>query len=63
MKNEIVACACGSLHARYELYDARGIFCCYVCEKCEAEKRKKYRPEIFEDPNYTSDETIDLDDE
>jgi hypothetical protein len=41
-------CRCGSELPRYDLTDAAGIFCCYVCEECEAEKKKKYRPEIFE---------------
>ena len=41
-------CLCGSGFTRYELVDAAGIFCTYVCSKCEAEKKKKYRSEIFE---------------
>jgi hypothetical protein len=28
-------------------YDAQGIFLCYVCPKCKAEKLKGYRPEIL----------------
>jgi hypothetical protein len=31
-------CDCGSLLARFPKYDARGIFLCYVCEKCEQKK-------------------------
>jgi hypothetical protein len=46
---------------RRSLYDARGIFCAYVCDKCETEKRARYRPEIFEDSNYACDEAIDED--
>ena len=46
---------------RRSLYDARGIFCTYVCDKCETEKRARYRPEIFEDSNYACDEAIDED--
>lgn len=42
-------CNCGSGKPRYELVDAAGIFCTFVCEKCEAEKRKKYNPKIFSD--------------
>ena len=38
------------------LYDAKGIFCTYVCPKCETDKRKKYRADIFEDSNYWQDE-------
>lgn len=41
-------CRCGSELPRYDLTDAAGIFCTYVCEECEAEKKKKYRSEIFE---------------
>lgn len=54
-------CPCGSGKARDELVDARGIFCCYVCEDCEDEKRKRYRPEIFEDSNYGCDEQVEDD--
>ena len=35
--------------SRRGLYDAAGIFCCYVCDNCERAKRKIYRPEIFDD--------------
>ena len=38
------------------LYDACGIYCCRVCDDCEAEKRARYRPEIFDDINYESTE-------
>lgn len=40
-------CSCGSGEPRYPLTDAAGIFCCYVCSVCEAEKRKGYNPDIF----------------
>jgi hypothetical protein len=46
------ACFCGSGHDRYALYDARGIFCAYVCDACVEAKRATYRPEIFEDSSY-----------
>jgi hypothetical protein len=57
-------CSCGSGRTREELLDARGIFCCYVCPSCEAEKRRDlawrvqhqlggpYRPEVLSDPGY-----------
>jgi hypothetical protein len=32
-----------------ELLDAAGIYCGRVCDKCEAEKRAKFRPEIFDE--------------
>ena len=51
-------CPCGSGWDREPLYDARGIFCCYVCPTCEKEKKVKYRTDIFTDPNYWCDEPI-----
>ena len=44
---------------RRALFDARGIFCCYVCDACEEVKRSRYRPEIFTDPNYKADEPFE----
>jgi hypothetical protein len=41
-------CPCGSGLPRRELVDAAGIFCTFVCDKCEAEKRAKFRPQIFD---------------
>ena len=43
------ACHCGSGLPRFELKDAAGIFCTFVCDDCEAEARKKYRPQIFDE--------------
>lgn len=54
-------CPCGSGLPRRELVDARGIFCGFVCDKCERAKRKKFRPDIFTDSNYWADEPIDDD--
>jgi hypothetical protein len=54
-------CYCGSGKPRRDLVDARGIFCAYVCDACEAEKRKGYRPEIFTDANYEASEPIEED--
>ncbi len=48
--------------ARWALTDTRGIFCCYVCDVCEAEKRARYRADIFEDAQYWHDEPIDEED-
>ena len=44
---------------RWELRDARGIFCCFVCDRCEEVKRLAYRPDIFTDANYWHSEPID----
>ena len=52
-------CGCGSGEYRRELVDARGIFCGYVCDACEPERRAGYRPEIFSDSGYECDEEID----
>ena len=52
-------CACGSGQWRRELKDARGIFCTFVCDKCERRKRREFRAEIFSDPAYETDEPIE----
>ena len=41
-------CRCGSGKPRFELLDAAGIFCGFVCDDCEATQRRKFRPEVFE---------------
>jgi len=53
------SCPCGSGRPRRALNDARGIFCGYVCDRCEAATRRRFRPEIFTDPQYEADEAID----
>lgn len=42
-------CSCGSGEDRYELVDAAGIFCAYVCTTCEAKKKATFNPRIFSD--------------
>lgn len=54
-------CRCGSGEEQFLLYDARNICCGAVCGKCVEEVKSKFRPEIFEDGNYTADEPIDED--
>lgn len=54
-------CPCGSGLSRFRLYDARGIFVATVCEDCEGRTRAKYRPEIFTDRNYWTDEPVEPD--
>lgn len=44
---------------RFAIHDARGIFCCYACPRCEREKRSRFRAEVFTDPNYAADEPIE----
>ena len=55
-------CRCGSGKERYGLSDARGIFCCYMCEDCEKEKRSRYRAEVLVNSNYECDEPIEPED-
>ncbi len=52
-------CPCGSGKEGFPLSDARGIYCCQICDDCEEKKRAKYRPEIFEDGGYEAEEPID----
>lgn len=54
-------CRCGSGQPWFPLYDARGVYCQSVCKACEKAVIRKYRTEIFTDPNYDCDETIDAD--
>lgn len=52
-------CYCGSGLRAPERLDARGIFLNYSCDKCWPEKKKQYRPEVLDDPNYYADEPIE----
>jgi hypothetical protein len=52
MTMTIKQCPCGSGHERYELRDAAGIFCAFVCEKCEDERRSRFNPIIFDGETY-----------
>jgi hypothetical protein len=45
----------------WELRDARGISCGYVCDRCVEWKMGGYRPEIFSDSQYYADEPIEED--
>ena len=55
-------CRCGSGEDHYPLMDARGIFCGYVCSQCETQYKKKFRPEVFTNPNYWTTENVEEDD-
>jgi hypothetical protein len=44
---------------REAIYDARGIFLTYVCDKCRKEKLSGFRADVLDDPNYWHDEPID----
>lgn len=52
-------CPCGSGLDKRDLVDARGIFCCYVCDQCEDKKMAGYRKDIFTDPAYVADDLGD----
>jgi hypothetical protein len=54
-------CPCGSGTFPDAQHDARRIFLCYTCPKCEAEKLSHYRPDVLADSNYWADEPIDAD--
>lgn len=54
-------CGCGSGELSKAVYDARGIFVTFCCNKCRDRKLRGYRPEIFTNPNYHVDEPIEED--
>lgn len=54
-------CDCGSGEYHEAQYDARGIFLCYTCPKCEKKKLSRFRPDVLTDPGYWTDEPIDED--
>jgi hypothetical protein len=61
LEDDMRPCPCGSEEPRREMVDARGIFCTFVCDQCEDEKRSHFRADIFEDADYWHDEPIDED--
>ena len=52
-------CQCGSGLDRRALHDGYGIFLCYVCDKCQDEKLRGYRRDIF--THYHAEEPIEPD--
>ena len=52
-------CTCGSGERPRAQYDGYGIFLCYTCSKCEAERMARYRPDIRS--RYQCDEPIEAD--
>ena len=52
-------CGCGSGLSSHVVNDARGIYLCRACHKCEKRKLSGYRPEVLKNPNYSHDEPID----
>jgi len=45
----------------WEKYDARGIYLCRVCKKCEEAKLSMYRQDVLTNSNYEADEAIEED--
>lgn len=54
-------CNCGSNNYSFWIHDARGIPLVKVCDSCEKEKLKKYRPEVLTNSDYECCEEIDGD--
>jgi hypothetical protein len=54
-------CPCGSGEYPEAQHDARGIFLCYTCDKCEKEKLSHYRREVLTNSQYECDEAIEED--
>jgi len=54
-------CSCGSGEYPDEQYDAKGIYLCLTCSKCEKEKLSHYRADVLTDSNYECDEPIEED--
>lgn len=54
-------CPCGSDEPRRELRDAMNIFCAFVYDRCEAEKRGEFDPRIFTANPYPADEPVEED--
>lgn len=59
MRYREIECACGSGLIQEAQYDARGIYLCATCPKCEKEKLSQYRPDVLTDSNYWHDEPLD----
>ena len=58
----LTECPCGSGEQPEPVYDARGIFVTFVCDKCREKKLSGFRPEIFTDGDYECDEPVDPED-
>jgi hypothetical protein len=54
-------CRCGSGLQAYAISDARGIPIGLACGACETKLKSRYRPDIFDDPDYECDEQIEPD--
>ena len=51
-------CPCGSGRTRRELRDAHNIFCAFVCDACDADKRAEFDPRILTADPYPADEPL-----
>jgi hypothetical protein len=50
-------CPCGSGETRRDLIDLEGIFCTFICDRCERQKRAGFNLAIFDGP-YPNDEPV-----
>jgi hypothetical protein len=55
----LMKCTCGSGEYPDAQFDGYGIFLCYTCHKCEADKMSKWRSGIHS--RYECDEPIEED--
>ena len=55
----IKPCNCGSGKLRFELRDAAGIFCRFVCNDCYDRVKASYNPAIFKSQTYAAYGTED----
>ena len=55
-KNSPNDCRCNSGKSYRQLFDAAGIYCGQVCDDCVDNIIAKYRPEIFNNPAYETNE-------
>ena len=54
-------CSCGSGEWSRTVYDAHGIYIAKMCDRCERDRLKAYRPEVLTDRNYECCEDVDND--
>ena len=51
-------CPCGSGEPRRDLRDAHNVFCAFVCDACDDEKRAHFDSRIFTADPYPADERL-----
>lgn len=61
--NTLRFCGCGSKKLPFEIMDARGIYAGKACESCLQEKKSQFRPDVFTDNQYPTDEPVEPEEE